>query len=292
MQVTNLLFSLLVAGAAAKKCTHSLFCTDSLFCSDSLFHSAAIFCSDSYLCADPHCRDSYDYRRFYYFATLYHCRGDPKHHRGPILYLLYFHLGRRYPQSTLLSKVSSAPSSESSPATVVIVASASEAATTTSEAAATTTTTTTTADTKSSASNDNLTDDQTNALNAINAARADVGTSALTWDEELVASAQQWANYLTTLGKLEHSGSGENLFWASGSSTPLVDAINSWNSEKSNYKGGSVSKGNVASIGHYTQNIWKSTTKFGIASAIDSKGGVYVVAHYDPVGNFLGQAPY
>uniref|UniRef100_A0A0B7K145 SCP domain-containing protein n=1 Tax=Bionectria ochroleuca TaxID=29856 RepID=A0A0B7K145_BIOOC len=132
----------------------------------------------------------------------------------------------------------------------------------------------------------------TNALNAINAARADVGTSALTWDEELVASAQQWANYLTTLGKLEHSGSGENLFWASGSSTPLVDAINSWNSEKSNYKGGSVSKGNVASIGHYTQNIWKSTTKFGIASAIDSKGGVYVVAHYDPVGNFLGQAPY
>jgi hypothetical protein len=157
-----------------------------------------------------------------------------------------------------LSKVSSAPSSESSPATVVIVASASEAATTTSEAAATTTTTTTTADTKSSASNDNLTDDQTNALNAINAARADVGTSALTWDEELVASAQQWANYLTTLGKLEHSGSGENLFWASGSSTPLVDAINSWNSEKSNYKGGSVSKGNVASIGHYSMFSYPS----------------------------------
>ena len=33
------------------------------------------------------------------------------------------------------------------------------------------------------------------------------------------------------------------------------------------------------------QVMWKNTKRVGMGALRDSKGGVYVVAHYDPVGN-------
>ena len=42
--------------------------------------------------------------------------------------------------------------------------------------------------------------------------------------------------------------------------------------------------------GHFTQVVWKESKKLGIAYA-SGKSGTYVVANYDPAGNFLGQYP-
>ena len=43
--------------------------------------------------------------------------------------------------------------------------------------------------------------------------------------------------------------------------------------------------------GHFTQIVWMSTSKFGIAKATAANGKVYVVARYNPPGNFPGQFP-
>lgn len=42
------------------------------------------------------------------------------------------------------------------------------------------------------------------------------------------------------------------------------------------------------STGHFSQLIWKGSQKLGIAYA-QKNGDVYVVANYDPPGNYHGQ---
>ena len=53
-------------------------------------------------------------------------------------------------------------------------------------------------------------------LNAHNVLRAlHPGTGAMTWNDDVAKGAQEWANYLATLGKMEHAsgtGLGENLY--------------------------------------------------------------------------------
>ncbi|KAL8341104.1 hypothetical protein RB601_006964 [Gaeumannomyces tritici] len=114
-----------------------------------------------------------------------------------------------------------------------------------------------------------LTADQQAALDLHNKGRNDLNYPTLSWDSGLQSKAQAWANTLAQRGKLEHAGS--------------------WMNEKSKYKGEKIPEGNFAGYGHYTQCMWKTTKKVGIASARDSKGGLYVVARYDPAGNIRGQ---
>jgi hypothetical protein len=38
--------------------------------------------------------------------------------------------------------------------------------------------------------------------------------------------------------------------------------------------------------GHFTQVIWKASTKLGLGAACASDGSVYVVGNYSPQGNF------
>lgn len=61
-----------------------------------------------------------------------------------------------------------------------------------------------------------------------NAARAQHGAAALTWSNDLAASAQSWANGC----KFQHSGAGENLAAGTGAYTP-AQAIKSWTDESS-----------------------------------------------------------
>lgn len=44
-----------------------------------------------------------------------------------------------------------------------------------------------------------------------------------------------------------------------------------------------------ATTGHFTQTIWVSTTEFGIAAVGDAKKGTFVVAEYNPPGNYIGE---
>jgi len=42
--------------------------------------------------------------------------------------------------------------------------------------------------------------------------------------------------------------------------------------------------------GHFTQVVWKGSQKLGVGFAYSSdRKKVYVVAHYSPPGNFIGQ---
>ncbi|CAH0058611.1 unnamed protein product [Clonostachys solani] len=147
----------------------------------------------------------------------------------------------------------------------------------------------------SSPGSSTLTDDEQAALDAHNDARAEVGNSNLVWDTDLVADAQEWADHLVTLGSLEHSSvsdQGECLFQTYTGSTPYTDAVNAFVSEKSSYNGEAIDSSNYLTFGHYTQVIWKSTTKVGMAKAAGSDGSVYVVARYSPPGNYIGEKPY
>ncbi|KAI1387875.1 glycoside hydrolase family 128 protein [Hypoxylon trugodes] len=143
-----------------------------------------------------------------------------------------------------------------------------------------------------------LSPDQQNALNIHNNKRKAKGLKPLIWDNQLAKNAEAYAKHLAQIGKLEHSSGdqrpnqGENLAAASGSNTPLAMAANMWLDEEKNYHGEPIGQGNFGSYGHYTQCMWRSTTKLGMASAKDAKGSVYIVGRYSPPGNVVGQKPY
>ncbi|KAM5356923.1 hypothetical protein ACJ41O_003569 [Fusarium nematophilum] len=146
----------------------------------------------------------------------------------------------------------------------------------------------------SSSGSSSLTEDQQNALDAHNAARSEVGTEPLTWDDALAADAQSWADHIASLGSLTHSqtsGQGENLYMQSGSDAPFTNAVNAFVSEKSSYSGQAIDGSNYMTFGHYTQVVWKSTTKVGMAIASGSSG-TFVVARYQEPGNMIGETAY
>ncbi|KAI1849129.1 hypothetical protein JX265_013143 [Neoarthrinium moseri] len=144
-----------------------------------------------------------------------------------------------------------------------------------------------------------LNGDQAKALKIHNDGRKTKGCPALTWDAGLAQHAQQWANHLAQIDKMEHSsgnqrpGEGENLAWYSNSpNDPLSGGAQMWMNEAKDYHGEPIGQGNFGKYGHYTQCMWKSTTKLGMASARSAKGGTYIVGRYSPPGNWTGQKPY
>lgn len=125
--------------------------------------------------------------------------------------------------------------------------------------------------------------------------RSEVGVSDLKWSNEAAAYAQKWAEHLAAEGcNLEHSNNGkygENLFWGSGRTYKPSFVVDSWASEKSDWKGGKITMKNYAKAGHYTQMIWYSTTHVGCGQAVCSNGNVIVSCSYSPPGNVIGQTP-
>lgn len=148
------------------------------------------------------------------------------------------------------------------------------------------------------------------AITIHNNAREEVGVSKLVWSDKLAEDALNYAIYLSNIDiGLVHSNSrndqGENLYSSfkfqtiNGvksfiySKTPYKDASLAWYDEISDYVYGPIKNdSNFNIVGHYTQMIWSSTKKVGIASARSKSGNVYVVARYFPTGNFIGEFPY
>jgi pathogenesis-related protein 1 len=140
------------------------------------------------------------------------------------------------------------------------------------------------------------------ALDHHNKVRKDVGAPPLEWSTELATYAQAWADNQAKNKncKMEHrprSGEwtqkhGENIFWGSASSYTILDASESWYSEIKDYKHGPISDINWPVAGHYTQMVWKNTTKLGIGVATCPNGNIFIVANYDPAGNYWGEKPY
>ena len=139
--------------------------------------------------------------------------------------------------------------------------------------------------------------------------RAEVGVGELRYSPELAISAQEWADNLkkTNACRMRHSKPegkyGENIFWASAiawsdgrrelQKVQSAKPVDSWGSEISDYNYSKNSCKTGKMCGHYTQMVWKTSTKVGCAFAVceDTQDQVWV-CQYQPAGNLVGHKPY
>jgi hypothetical protein len=122
-------------------------------------------------------------------------------------------------------------------------------------------------------------------LDPQNEHRAQHCVPPLTWDEGLAAQATAWARRCDFVHS-STSGVGENLYFRRPSMNDPKQGIDAWYGEVSahNYDATQYS----SASGHFTQLIWKSTTRVGCGSAICpglSGGGIMMVCQYAPQGN-------
>ena len=142
---------------------------------------------------------------------------------------------------------------------------------------------------------------QSAALLAHNEERERLGLPLLVLDAGLSTDALAYANELAATGKWEHSavssrpGQGENLWRGTVGRFSYEQMVAPWMAERRFYKPGAfpdVSKtGRVGDVGHYTQAVWRDTTRMGcgIASGL---GRDVLVCRYNPPGNVNTQRPY
>lgn len=140
-----------------------------------------------------------------------------------------------------------------------------------------------------------MVDEQLNhdALNEHNRLRALHGCPPLKYDRRLAREAQAWAENLACLKIMKHSicdEYGENL--ASAQSTGKAEmtgarATRNWYDEIHYHN---FNKQFQSQSGHFTQLIWKNTSKagFGIQHSVDGHH-VFIVGRYEPPGNVNGQ---
>ncbi len=137
-------------------------------------------------------------------------------------------------------------------------------------------------------------------LAAHNSYRKEVGVRPLTWSDDLASHAQEWADYLASLGgeELPHSENtdeGENLWMGTQGSFTNTQMVDSWGEEKENFVEGTFpnvsSTGNSDDVSHYTQVVWRNTKEVGCAIA-SAGGNDILVCRYSPPGNFEGEAVY
>ena len=117
------------------------------------------------------------------------------------------------------------------------------------------------------------------------------GVPPVVWSEKVAASARAYAETCPS----GHSGSGygENLAWASYDMSPS-GVVKMWYDEESLYD--YTNPGVTSGAGHFTQIIWKGTTKIGCASVTGCGSSHSLrentwVCQYDPPGNYLRQFP-
>ncbi|KAJ7130070.1 PR-1-like protein [Mycena crocata] len=130
--------------------------------------------------------------------------------------------------------------------------------------------------------------DQQAYLDAHNSIRAKHGAKPLVWDNNAAEKAQQWAD----LCKNQHSGGtlgplGENLAAGTGSFS-IAEAVKAWTDEVTEYNP------NNPQPSHFTQVVWKASTKLGCA--VQTCDGIfagfgaaqYYVCEYSEQGNVIG----
>lgn len=132
-----------------------------------------------------------------------------------------------------------------------------------------------------------------------NRERAAVGVPPLSWDTALAAGAAAYGPELARLGRLAHSpresrpGQGENLWRGTRGAYSLEEMAGSWAEERRLFRAGIFpevsSSGHWEDVAHYTQMIWRGTTRLGCALHRGSDTD-FLICRYAPSGNRPGQA--
>jgi hypothetical protein len=135
-------------------------------------------------------------------------------------------------------------------------------------------------------------------LAAHNYERARVSAPALRWDPYLAASAAAYARVLPRRGALQHSprasrpGQRENLWMGPRGLYSPEQMVGAWVAERRLFRPGvfpHVSRtGNWGDVSHYTQLIWRGTTRVGCAMHAAGRFD-YLVCRYSPPGNIDGK---
>ena len=139
------------------------------------------------------------------------------------------------------------------------------------------------------------------ALAAHNRERSALGLEPLSWNDELQASAQLWADHLAENGLFEHAPErgtnpqGENL-WAGTPGYYSVDQmVGAWAAERKYFRRAAFPHnsvtGDIRDVGHYTQLVWRETHQLGCAIAHGKAEDVFVCRYSEP-GNYIGETPY
>jgi hypothetical protein len=131
-----------------------------------------------------------------------------------------------------------------------------------------------------------------------NLERARVHAPPLQWDPQLAAAAASYGPALARLGRLQHSprdnrpGQRENLWMGTRGRYSPEQMVASWIDERREFRPGvfpNVSTtGNWYDVSHYTQLIWKSTTRVGCAIHPGPQFD-YLICRYSPPGNIDGR---
>lgn len=128
-----------------------------------------------------------------------------------------------------------------------------------------------------------------------NKERAEVGSAPLKWDEDLAQSAAVYARTLAKFERFEHDPSnwdeGENLWMGTRNHYSYTQMVGMWSEEKLLLPRLRRWYDDVESVGHYTQMVWKDTSRVGCAIASSPKWD-YLVCRYGPQGNYTGKSPY
>ena len=113
---------------------------------------------------------------------------------------------------------------------------------------------------------------------------------------QLLKDAAECAKHYMQVGDIDHScphavpkRHGENLALFQGNpSVPDVvqNSVQAWYDEKKDYNYDDPQK-QTGVTGHFTQLVWKSSKWVGMDALKTADNRIYVVALYDPPGNFL-----
>jgi len=141
-------------------------------------------------------------------------------------------------------------------------------------------------------------------LDEHNLARRAKGLPPMSWDESLRDVAREWVQrHASAPNMIPHrSGThskpnvGENIAWAWSSRPGSADGsarrvVGDWVSEEKDYNYATNTCRGVC--GHYTQVVWRDTSRVGCAQVQTPDGKVkHTVCNYSPAGNYVGEKPY
>nr|WP_093063963.1 CAP family protein [Sphingomonas sp. OV641] len=136
-------------------------------------------------------------------------------------------------------------------------------------------------------------------LEGHNRARALAGVPPLQWDEALVASARAYAEEMAQTRRFAHAEQphgptrqGENLWTGTRSAYRFEEMLGHWAAEGRDFVNGVTPAfsrtGKWQDVSHYTQMIWRNTTRVGCAIASNRRDD-YLVCRYSPPGNVVGE---